>query len=418
MITNNKILLRFLLLFFGLLTFPFPINIIPKLDVVQDPIVDLYHIIIPWIGKNILQLDYEITVFTNGSGDTTYDYVLVLFFIVVAAIGTVIWSFFDKKERDYEQLNYWFLVFLRYYVGYVMLSYGIVKVIPLQFREPSFYRLLLPYGESSPMGLVWTFMGASKGYTIISGLAEMIGGLLLFHRKTVILGGMILIPVLTNIVLINFCYDVPVKLYSSELLIMLLLIMAPHLKRLLNVILLNAPTIPIQYKEPFTIKRRLQIKNAVKWIAVVFFLYSTIADAIESSKKYGPSAPKPPLYGLYEVTDFKVNSREIPPILTDTIRWRFVSIEWLKSIRLYRTDMSGKNYKSKIDTIRKKIELAHRKDSTKVYTLNYSRTDSTMHIQGVFMKDTIDCKTKRLDKKDFLLTGRGFNWINEYPYNR
>lgn len=135
MITNNKILLRFLLLFFGLLTFPFPINIIPKLDVVQDPIVDLYHIIIPWIGKNILQLDYEITVFTNGSGDTTYDYVLVLFFIVVAAIGTVIWSFFDKKERDYEQLNYWFLVFLRYYVGYVMLSYGIVKVIPYNFES-------------------------------------------------------------------------------------------------------------------------------------------------------------------------------------------------------------------------------------------------------------------------------------------
>ncbi|WP_108809372.1 hypothetical protein [Aquimarina spinulae] len=418
MITQNKILLRFLLLFFGLLIFPFPINIIPKLDVVQDPIVDLYHIIIPWIGKHILQLDYEITVFTNGSGDTTYDYVLVLFFVVVAAIVTVIWSFFDKKERNYEQLNYWFLVFIRYYVGYVMLSYGMVKVIPLQFREPSFYRLLLPYGESSPMGLVWTFIGASKGYTIFSGLAEVIGGLLLFHRRTVVLGGMILISVLANIVLINFCYDVPVKLYSSELLIMVLLIMSPHLKRLLNVILLNIPTVPIQYKEPFTIKRRLQIKNAVKWIAVVFFLYSTIGDAIESSKKYGPSAPKPVLYGLYEVTDFKINSKEITPVITDSIRWRYIAIERVKSLNLYRTNMSSTRYLSKIDTIAKKIELTHRKDSTKVYTLNYSRTDSTMHIQGVFIKDTIDCKTKRLDKKDFLLTGRGFNWINEYPFNR
>ena len=194
--------------------------------------------------------------------------------------------------------------------------------------------------------------------------------------------------------------------------------MAPHLKRLLNVILLNTPTTPIQYKEPFTIKKRLQIKNAVKWIVVVFFLYSNIEGSIESSKKYWPSAPKPILYGLYEITDFKINSKEVMPVITDSIRWRYIAIERAKSLNLYRTNMSSTRYISKVDTIAKKIELTHRKDSTKVYTLSYSRTDSTMHIKGVFIKDTIDCKTKRLDKKDFLLTGRGFNWINEYPFNR
>lgn len=418
MITKNKPFFRFSLLFFGLLIFPFPLNVIPKLEFIENSIFDLYHIIIPWVGKHILHLSYEITVFTNGSGDTTYDYVLLLFFIVLAAICATIWSLLDKKERNYEKLNYWFLVVLRYYVGYIMLSYGMAKVIPMQFEEPSFYRLLKPYGESSPMGLVWTFIGASKAYTIFSGLAEVIGGVLLFHRKTMILGGLILISVLANIVLLNFCYDVPVKLYSSELFLMVLLIMVPHLKRLFNVILFNKPTIPIEYKEPFAQKKPLQMKHIGKWIIVVFFLYTTIGEAIGYSDEYGPGAPKPPLYGLYETTDFKVNSREIPPLLTDTIRWRYISIEHLESIRLYRTDMSGKSYTSKIDTIYKKIELTHRKDSTKVYTLNYSKTDSTMHIKGIFLGDTIDCKTKRLDKKDFLLTNRGFHWINERPFNR
>ena len=145
MITNNKVLFRFLLLLFGLLTFPFPAYSLFRIEYIGDRLSDLYHAIIPWIGKYILKLDYEITTFTNGSGDTTYDYVLLLFFLVVSIVVTVIWSVLDRKKRNYEQLNYWFLVLLRYYVGYIMLSYGMYKIIPLQFPEPSFYRLLIPY---------------------------------------------------------------------------------------------------------------------------------------------------------------------------------------------------------------------------------------------------------------------------------
>jgi hypothetical protein len=39
-------------------------------------------------------------------------------------------------------------------------------------------RLLKPYGESSPMGLLWTFMGYSTGYNLFTGGAEALGGLL------------------------------------------------------------------------------------------------------------------------------------------------------------------------------------------------------------------------------------------------
>ena len=45
---------------------------------------DLLHKFIPWVGKNILNLSYEITTFTGGSGDTTYDYVIVFVIFVIA----------------------------------------------------------------------------------------------------------------------------------------------------------------------------------------------------------------------------------------------------------------------------------------------------------------------------------------------
>ena len=54
--------------------------------------------------------------------------------------------------------------------------YGFAKVIPSQFTTPGLGRLLTPYGDSSPMGLVWTFMGFSPVFTIFTGAAEALGG--------------------------------------------------------------------------------------------------------------------------------------------------------------------------------------------------------------------------------------------------
>jgi len=48
------------------------------------------------------------------------------------------------------------------------------------------------------------------------------GGMLLLFRRTVTLGAIASAAALLNIVLLNFCYDVPVKLYSAHLLLMAL----------------------------------------------------------------------------------------------------------------------------------------------------------------------------------------------------
>lgn len=42
-----------------------------------------------------------------------------------------------------------------------MVAYGMFKISPSQFPAPGLSRLVQPYGDSSPMGLLWTFMGVS-----------------------------------------------------------------------------------------------------------------------------------------------------------------------------------------------------------------------------------------------------------------
>jgi hypothetical protein len=415
MITNNKFFLKFLVLFFILLIFPFPLDVLPKFDLLEELVPNVYHNIVPWLGEHIFKLEEPIEFYESGSGDKTYDYVLLAFIFMTAVLGTVLWSLSVKKNRNYEKLNYWFLVLVRYFLGSTMLLYGIIKVIPLQFGEIAFWRLLQPYGDSSPMGMAWTFLGHSKGYNIFIGLAEMIGGILLFYRRTTLLGGLILIPVTANIVAINFFFDVPVKLYSLQLLLMSIIVVSPDLKRLFNLIILNKPTTEKEFKSPFKSKKWIMGAKIFKWAIVLLLLFDSLSYGLGTNR---PKVEKPELYGLYEVNLFIRNQDTIPPLLNDDKRWRHVFFEYPNSIQFSTMAKGRYGLNSKIDTVQNKLTLTEYRDSTAMYVLDYKKTDSTLNISGVFRKDTIFCETKRLDKKDFRLTSRGFNWVNENPYNR
>lgn len=88
---------------------------------------EFLHKIIPWIGKHVLNLSYDITLLSNGSGDTTYDYVIIFTILTAAIFGTIIWSILDRNRTNYSVLYYWLTVAVRYYVGLMLISYGLIK---------------------------------------------------------------------------------------------------------------------------------------------------------------------------------------------------------------------------------------------------------------------------------------------------
>ena len=69
-----------------------------------------------------------------------------------------------------------------------LFGYGFAKVFPQQFGPPGPFKLIEPYGEFSPMGVLWSFMGASIPYVIFSGACEVAGGALVLFRRTTLLG--------------------------------------------------------------------------------------------------------------------------------------------------------------------------------------------------------------------------------------
>jgi hypothetical protein len=94
------------------------------------------------------------------------------------------------------------------------------------------------------MGALWSFMSASRPYAIFADAVEVTAGALLLFRRTTTLGAMVAAAAMTNVVALNYCYDVPVKLYSTNILLMAVFLLAPEFCRLAHVLVFNRPTAP------------------------------------------------------------------------------------------------------------------------------------------------------------------------------
>ena len=238
----------------------------------------------------------------------------------LTVVGGAIWSLLDRNKLSYVKLYYWLSVAVRFYVGLMLINYGLVKVIKLQFSHPSFHKLLQDYGDSSPMGLAWTFLGFSKGYNLFMGIAEVLVGLLLF-RRTLTLGAIITLMTTANVMAVNYFYDVPVKLLSTHLVIFTLFLLSRDIKKLLTFFLTSRSVSLEAIKQP--IFKRDWIKKVMLGFKVLLlgyiFIYSPIR-VLQGQKLYGEKAPKPALYGLYKVTEFMRNGEAIPHNIHDDKR--------------------------------------------------------------------------------------------------
>src|SRR5262249_52120420 len=122
--------------------------------------------------------------------------------------------------------------------------YGGNKNIPSPIPPPWQRRYMENYCASSPMGILWAFMRASKRYTIFSGAAGMLGGILIFIPPLASRGARTATAAMTNVFILNMSYYVPVKLYSFHLLLMGVFLVLPEMRRLSQFFIFNRFTEP------------------------------------------------------------------------------------------------------------------------------------------------------------------------------
>ncbi|MEA2236434.1 MAG: hypothetical protein QOC81_1158 [Thermoanaerobaculia bacterium] len=409
----KRILFRFAATFFLLINFPFPFDFIP-IDALQ-PIFQRISDAPVHLAARLLHVSVDVR--PNGSGDTTYNWVNLLCVFVVAIVITVVWSVLDRRPRNYDRGWIIFRAYLRFVLAVAMISYGLAKVIPSQFPAPTLDRLMQRFGDASPMGLLWTFMGASVAYNIFSGGAELVGGLLLTTRRTTLLGALVSAGALANIVMLNFAYDVPVKIYSTQLLIEAIVIALPDIPRLFDFFVRNRPIAPAPLPR-MTQRRALEIGGiVVRTLVVTAFLVTSLREVRENMKNYG-QANRSPLYGIWRVDDFQVNGHAIPAG-TDVSRWRRVIFELRPMMSVQLMDDVRVRLSAKLDEKNRSLAVSRRNEPQWDGRLTYAEPDqNTLTIDGDIGSRKLHALCHREPIPKFLLTNRGFHWINEYPFNR
>jgi hypothetical protein len=202
-----------------------------------------------WLGQHLFHLTgVGAKLHGTGSGDTILNWIAAGIMLAVGLLATVLWTLIDELRARhplaYPRLFFWFRLTLRLTLGYAMLTYGLVKLFPLQMGPPSLAVLNEPLGNTSPMTMLWTLIGLNPIYEMVCGAMEMLGGLFILFRRTTLLGALLIAFLSTNIVLYNFCYDVPVKLYALHLLLMSIAVLAPDMPGLFNFFFLHRPWSP------------------------------------------------------------------------------------------------------------------------------------------------------------------------------
>lgn len=77
--------------------------------------------------------------------------------------------------------------------------------------------------ELSGMQLMWAFYGYSQPFVIIIGLLEITGGVLIFFKRTRIIGCLFTTTILTNIILQDYFYGVHLGALKAAILYQLLI---------------------------------------------------------------------------------------------------------------------------------------------------------------------------------------------------
>jgi len=294
---------------------------IPFLGKLVEAYTRLWYVIAVWIGKNLFHIRYEIALDGQGSGDTTFRWILLPCFLVLAAAATLLWSVLDRKRADYARLNQWLRLMLRFSLAIAMISYGMAKVIPNQMMSPRMGTLTQRVGDLSPMRMLWTFMGSSPAYETFTGLAELFGGVLLLVPRTTLLGALVCVADMTMVFMLNLCYDVPVKIMSFHYLLMAIILVAPDLRRLAALFVFNRAVAPAPAPPRLFARPGLhRLDGAVQVLLCLFGLYSIIMgipSGIERYKRQNP--PKPPLYGVWYAEELTVDGAEG---IADPESWR------------------------------------------------------------------------------------------------
>jgi uncharacterized membrane protein YphA (DoxX/SURF4 family) len=382
---------------------------------------DPWQFILPWMSAHIFQIKTPYDGFADS--DNLTGVLLHVTELILALIATLVWSYLDRKRPNYRQLYFWFSLYLRFVLAITLISYGFDKVFPLQFGNLTPSRLVPQVGDLSPFDLIWTFMAASKPYTIFSGALEVLAGVLLLIPRLELIGALVSAIVLSNVVALNLTYEIPVKIFSAHLLLISIFLSAPAILRITQLLVLRRTPFPVSappQPQKSWAQKAVQIGPiAMATLAAIFFCFSfaggykTYTRHLETAK----TAEKLPFYGVWEVDAFNLPQGGQSALFTHKLaeemhiasgddQWIRLFFETPKSMQIQIKNRQLDYVKFALDQATGTAQISDDEDPAwKVKLTLQTPTPTTMNMQGTINGVPVSAKLHRVNVAKFRLTG-------------
>lgn len=133
--------------------------------------------------------------------------------VAVILLATILYPiYWQIKEKNQPELSSNKLAFwqgvMRYFIALDLSMFGWQKFFHLQFFTPLGV-LDEPFSSFTGEQLTWAYFGHSYPFICVIGSMQILGAYLLLFQRTRLIGVFVLIPVLTNIIFIDFFYGLP-----------------------------------------------------------------------------------------------------------------------------------------------------------------------------------------------------------------
>lgn len=419
----SRIAFRFSFVYFGLFCLANQIITslvpLPNVDIPDPASFRPISTVVLWTEAHVLRIAHPIPWAETGSGDRIFDWATTFCLLIVSVFATALWSILDRKRQNYSTLYKWFLLFIRFALAGQMISYGMNKAFPLQMPFPFLTTLLEPYRNLSPMGVLWSSIGASQAYEIFAGCAELLGGIMLIFPRTAMLGALVCLVDMIQVFMLNMTYDVPVKLLSFHLILLSLYLLTPEVRRLADFLFSGRAVGPSAQPQLFVTRRANRIGLAAQIVFGIWLLGMNVWSAQASWRLYGGGSAKSALYGIWDVEELSIDGQTRSPLVTDYGRWRRLVFDFPTNIAFQRMDDSFAWYGASIDTKAGTVALTKGGDKNWKGTLAFQRPASDeLILDGTMGSQKVHMRLQLVDRSKFMLVRRGFHWVSEFPFNR
>ncbi len=349
--------------------------------------------------QQVLHLPYNGIILSDSAG--LYLHVVVLSLLSLLLAVVLQWRL---QPEQIIKLRKGLQVFIRYYLAWVLLIYGCSKLFKVQFYLPEPNILYTRVGDMHRDMLYWTTMGVSRGYTMFCGGLEIIAAALLLFKRTTLLGALLALGVLLNVVAVNFCYDISVKVFSVFLLLLAVVILVLHRSSLK--VLVGMPTSVVFINRSATQPALHWLKLLVVTGMVASSLWPYMRDGNFNDDVY----PRPPFHGAYQVSGFVLDGDTVPSTQPGT--WHRVFVHREGYFIVQHTEAGMADYTLTVDTTAKTWLVKSYAGPVVQAVLHYQEAgDSLLHVSGDWNGQLLQFELKRERLETLPVLQKEFHWI-------